>query len=165
MITLADAKLNIRSVPDVTFEDDLIQRLVDSATAYLERRTGWHLGPVDTITAWMCGTGNRVIWLPQPPIDESVSIEDSEGDAVEDFEISGSRLVRSDGVWAYGTDYIVNYDAGFDPGDGPPDLLQATRLLVAGWYEHREAWVAGTIVSDHKQSVDQIAGRYERVRV
>ena len=165
MITLTDAKLNLRSVPDVTFEDDLVESLIASATAYLERRTGWHLGPVDTITAWLCGTGSRVMWLPQPPIAETVTIEDDEGEAVEDFEVSGSRLVRSDSVWHYGTDYVVAYNAGFDPGEGPADLLQATRLLVAGWYEDREAWATGTIVAEHKHSVTSIAGRYERVRV
>ena len=165
MITLADAKLNIRVDSGVTFEDDLIQRLVDSATAYLERRTGWHLGRVETLTAHVCGQGTRTLWLPQPPFDGSVSVEDSSGDPVEDVEVRGSRLIRTDGVWRYGEEYTVIYDAGFEPGEGPADLMQATRLLVAGWYEHREAWVAGTIVSDHKQSVDQILGHYERVRV
>ena len=165
MITMADAKLNIRVEGAVTFDDDLIQRLVDSATAYLERRTGWNLGPVDTVTATMCGEGSRILWLSQPPVAGSVVVEDADGEPVEDFEVRGSRLVRTDGVWVYGKDYAVTYEAGFAPGEGPADLQQATRLLVAGWYEHREAWVSGTIVADHKHSVDQIAGSYERVRV
>ena len=165
MITLADAKLNIRVDDDVTFEDALVASLIDSATAYLERRTGWHLGPVETLTAHICGAGTRTLWLSQPPVAESVSVEDPSGDAVEDFEVRGSRLIRTGGVWGYGEEYVIEYDAGFAAGTGPADLQQATRLLVAGWFEHREAWATGTVVMDHKQSVDQIAGRYERVRV
>lgn len=165
MITLADAKLNIRVSEDVVFEDALISDLIASATRYLERRTGWYLGPVETSTVVLCGSGTRTLWLPQPPVAASVLIEDAEGEAVDDFEVRGNRLVRTDGVWAYGEDYVVTYDAGFAPGEGPADLLQATRLVVAGWFENREAWATGTIAVDHKQGVDRIVGAYERVRM
>ena len=163
MITLTDAKLNIRVSDEATFEDDLIADLVSSATAYLERRIGWHLGPVATRTAWVYGNGTRTIWLPQPPLLDSVEIEDLVED--EDFGVRGARLIRLDGVWRYGQEYTITYEAGFATGEGPPDLLQAVRLIVAGWYEHREAWASGTITADHKQGVDRLVGAYERVRV
>jgi hypothetical protein len=164
VITLADAKLNIRVDEGVTFEDSLIGDLVESATAYMERRIGWHLGPLETITVIICGDGTRTLWLAQPPVVDTVSVEDADGEEVEDWEVRGSKLIRTDGGWCYGVEYTITYDAGFAPGSGPPDLLQATRLLVAGWYEHREAWATGTLVQAHKHSVDSILGRYERVR-
>jgi hypothetical protein len=163
VITTADAKLNVRVEAGVWFEDDLIEALVKSATAYLERRTGWHLGPVETMTAHICGEGTRTLWLPQPPLAGSVEVEDDDGEAV-DVEVRGSKVVRTDGVWHRGVDYTLIYDAGYAEGTGPADLMQATRLLVAGWFENREAWATGTIVTEHKHAVDAIVGRYERVR-
>ena len=164
MITLADAKLNIRLADDQDWDDALIERMIDGATAYLERRTGWRLSEVGEVTEWLCGDGTRTLWLRQPVEAVTVDLDGTEVDP-DTYAVRGSRLVRSGEVWRQGAEYAVTYDAGFAAGDGPPDLQQAVRLIVAGWYEHREAWATGTIVADHKHSVDKIVGAYERVRV
>lgn len=135
--------------------------LIGAATGYVERRTGWHLGEPQEFTAHLCGQGTGTLWLPQPPVAGTVEIEDVEE---ESYEVRGARIVRLDDVWEFGRTYEVTYEAGYVTGTGPADLRQAVRLLVAGWYRNREAWATGTIVMDHKHTVDELVGTYERVR-
>jgi hypothetical protein len=162
VITLADAKLNLRVDDEVEFEDSLVESLIASATRYLERRTGWHLGTVEERTVYLCGYGAQTMWLPQPPVAESVEIE-ADGEAVTEFTVRGSRLFLADG-WTYGTEYVVTYDAGYAAGSGPPDLMQACRLLVAGWFEDREAWTREMVPTELAHRVRDLTGTYERIR-
>lgn len=162
MISLDYAKAHLRTETDE--EDGLIEEMVGSATRYIERRTGWMLGSPREVTRHLIGFGTRTLWLHQPPLDpEAVTVADGD-DVIEDFAVRGARLVRTDGVWRRGVEYTVTAEFGFATGEAPPDMRQACALVVAGWHRDREGWVSGTIVSDHKHSIDRLLGAYERIR-
>jgi hypothetical protein len=159
VIAVSTAKAHLRI--DHPHEDDLISDMIEGARGYIERRIGWRLDEPAEVVELLCGDGSRVLWLRQPPIDGVVEIA---GLDEEEYKVRGSMLLREDEVWEYGRDYEITYTAGFELDQGPPDLMQAIKLLVGGWHENREAWVTGTIVSEHRHSVSQIIGLYERVR-
>jgi hypothetical protein len=156
VISLTDAKRQLRLEPEQDQEDALILDMIDAATRYVERRIGWRLGEPEEVILYLCGDGSRGLYLPQPV--ESATVE-----GVEDFDIRGHTLVRADG-WQAGEEYEVTVTLGFAVDEGPPDLRQAVRLIVAGWFEHREAWVMATVTEHHKHSVKQILGPYQTVR-
>lgn len=165
MISTAYAKAHLRV--ELDDEDDLIDTLIESATSYIERRTGWTLTAPTEVEWHTVGCGNDTLWLHQPPANPgdltvTATVDDTEVTA---FEVRDRRVVRTDGVWVFGVKYRIDAEFGFATGAAPADLRQACALLVAGWYEHREAWATGAITVDHKHSVDQLLGGYERIRV
>lgn len=158
MISLTDAKAQLRLEADQTEEDVLIADIIDAATRYVERKIGWRLGAPEEVILYLCGDGSRVLWLPQPV--ESASVDGVES---EDYDVRGKRLVRADG-WTWGEEYEVTVTLGYAVDAGPPDLRQAVRMLVAGWFEHREAWIVGSVPMDTAHGVRSILGPYQVVR-
>jgi uncharacterized phiE125 gp8 family phage protein len=163
MISLAVARDHLRV--ETNDEDLLITEMIHAATRYIERRTGWYLGPpVETV--WhITGDGSAELWLPQPV--EDVDDVTSDTDNEIDYTVRGSRLIRTDGrTWLYGKQYAVETVAGFREDEGPADLRHVVRLLLAGWFEDREGYMAqqGVNVTELPHTVSRLLHAYERVR-
>lgn len=161
-VTLARAKAWLKV--DGDDEDALIGTLVTAARLHLESTTGralvnqsWRL----VLDAWPAGGEVR---LPVAPLHELTAIRafDEQGD---DHAIPMAQfLVAGDGrgrlilpATVSGMPAIrsrlgieIDYVAGFgDADDVPEDLAQALLVLVAHWFEHRDAVViagAGAVI-------------------
>ena len=125
------------------------QYLIDFATDYLERETGWHFGEPTGFVAVLSGEGGRNLWLRAHPADDSVSVTEatftgSDPEEVEDWVVRANRLVRvAPALWYHGYEYEVTYTAGWEVDTGPASLREAViQLGLAIWQDtHREAGV------------------------
>jgi uncharacterized phiE125 gp8 family phage protein len=167
VLSLSAAKAHLRVTTDT--EDALIARLCDAALEHLERKTGLYLGAPGERSDTLAGSGTTALWLPNAPVSghavtvlELTSDED-EGTAVEaaTYRVSGRKLERLWGnVWTAGYLYRVTHMAGYASDQGPRDLVQAQAMLVAHWFENREAVVTGTISAEVEHGVSALVGPY-----
>ena len=151
-LSLAEIKTHLRVVS--TAEDDLIRGLLAAAVDYVERFTRRQL--VTATYTWTLETfPSEEFVVPRPPLQSVSSIQyvDTGGEtqtlSTDDYTVVTSTLPGR--IYpAYGVSWpstrevpeavTVTYVAGFgDAGDVPEMLKTAIRLLVAHWYEHREA--------------------------
>lgn len=163
MISLEYAKAHLRV--EIDEDDDLISSMISAATAYVQRRIGWYLGEQKEIAKRAVGMGTHTLWLPQPPTDDSVTVD---GEYQGPWIVDGARILRTDGMgWVPAQLYEVEYQAGYAPDEGPEDLRQAVAMIVASWYEHREGYAAerGLAVEVIPDGVSALLARYERWRV
>ncbi len=154
-VSLIDAKSHLRV--DISDDDDLITELIGAATQQVESVTGlalirqtWRLYR-DTWPA------NLMIELGPTPIlsVDNVVVYDADGSPsslaaanyVVDRHSQPARLqiigsITGPGVAINGieVDFTAGYGSAGD--DVPPPLRQAILMLVAHWYEHREAVAA-----------------------
>ncbi|WP_428700365.1 head-tail connector protein [Stappia sp.] len=151
-VTLEEARAQLRLTGEA--EDGLLGRLIAAARAQVERATrralvtqGWRL----YLDAWPPG---RVVRLPVAPVAtvETVTVYDGDGVPValdpQVYRLDGAaeppRLKVAAGAPAGMTgfngieiDFIAGY--GGDAAAVPQPLRHAVLLLVAHWFEHREA--------------------------
>ncbi|NRG19395.1 phage head-tail connector protein [Rhizobiales bacterium] len=159
-VTLDDARAQVR-VASVQ-EDELLTRLIGAARQHVERTIrralitqGWRLYLDD----WPPG---RVVRLPVTPVQAvtSVTVFDAEGMPVAldaaDYDLDGisapARLKVKAGAGASSRSLNgieIELTAGYgDAGeDVPAPLRQAILLLVAHWFEHREAGIDAATAS------------------
>lgn len=159
-VTLDDARAQVRVT--AMQEDALLTRLVEAARQHVERAIrralitqSWRLYLDD----WPPG---RVVRLPATPVQEvaSITVFDADGMPVEldpaDYEVDGqgtpARLKVKAGVGGSSkalNGIEIDFTAGYgDAGeDVPAALRQAILLLVAHWYEHREAGIDAATAS------------------
>lgn len=169
MLSLAAAKAHLRVTSD--HEDDLIRRLVEAARAHLEDRTSLYLGDPTERTVYQPGSGTSTLYLRNPPqgavtVTEHVvpGDEGTELDA-EDFRVDGRKLQRLGGyVWSDCREYAITCPVGYTGGDAysdaPPGLVQAQAMLVAHWFENREAAAVGTISAEIVHGVENLIAPY-----
>jgi uncharacterized phiE125 gp8 family phage protein len=143
---LVEAKQHLRTVTGDTSEDGLlISPLITAARDYCENVTGLALAP-QTIQAYPTGWG---LWrLPRPPIISVTSIKYYDEDntvstmAATDYQldtVDGLVLILEEPstVLRELNPIVIEYKAGYTTL--PMLIRQAMLLLVAHWYQNREA--------------------------
>lgn len=174
-VALAQAKAHLRVTH--TSEDDLISAYLASATDKVQRWTRRQLMQAEYELA-LDGfpLGGCVIELDLPPLVsvESVTYIDASGQDVTldasayqvDIRSTPGRLRPAAGsLWPLAkpgalASVVVAYTAGYADAERVPQALKmAILLLVAHWYEHREA-VALTSVSEMPLAVQSLVGMY-----
>lgn len=160
-VSLAEAKLHLRLLPNDNSEDELIKSLTTAAREYCENFTGRALA---TQTLEMCieAFPHDAVELPMPPLQDVISVKYRDKDGTESTLNRGSdylvstkeigRIVPPYGkIWPQFTPYPVDpvsirFVAGFT-SDLPRSIKQAMLFLIGHWYENREAVVVGAVAS------------------
>lgn len=169
-VTLAEAKLHLRV--EVSDDDDLITGLLKAARQYAETVTGrqlmqatWRLN----LDAW---PDDDEIRVPKPPLQSvsSITYVDTAGAtqtvAASDYQVDANsepgRIVPAYGeVWPAVRDQLnaiaVTYVAGGAAASSVPEGIKAAiKLLLAHWYETREAVITGTIATEVPMAVESL---------
>ncbi len=152
-VSLEDVKDHCRLPPDQTIEDTLLQGYISAATAHLDGYNGI-LGRCMVTQTWAvpfkCWDYRMV--LPFPNV-QSVALTYRDTDEIERvFSADNYNLLPGPlggEVWmkpsitrpSLGDDHPYPITATIVAGwtEVPDDLKQAILMLVASWYEHREA--------------------------
>jgi len=160
-VTLVEAKLHCKV--DVTTDDDLITALIVAAREEIERRT-WRALITQTLELILSDwPGADRIELPRAPLQSITSVKYKDKDGNETTWDSANYLAGTDSVpgvlalawnasWPsvdlYPVEPIrIRFVAGYGlAASVPTSLKQAVLLLVAHWYEQREA--GGDTVSE-----------------
>jgi len=179
-VSLDDAKAYLRL--DSDDEDALVTTLVTAARLHVEGATGralltqsWRL----VLDDW---PSVGLLRLPVGPLQSLTAITayDINGDPVTlstdgvlwDAQAAPSLLYLpagfGDGVvlrpfQGVEIDYVAGY--GTDPADVPATLRQALLLLVAYWFENRDAVVLAGSGSVIPSGFDQLVGPYRSIRL
>lgn len=164
-VSLAEAKSHLRV--DVSDDDTLIEGLIKAARIYVENATRralvtqtWQLDLDDWPSAGKMPTATDEIALPRPPLGSVTSVVyvDSDGDSntfsADDYDVDTvtepGRIVLGYGkTWPTATlrpmsPIAVTYVAGYgDAADVPQHVKQMMLMLLAHWYENREATITG----------------------
>lgn len=149
-------------------EDVLIATYLAAAKAWVEKYTGKKLarGEVAQQIEGFCGSCGPfvLIWGPDCA-DPVVTYTDDEGtdQQITDASIVGERLLAPPGDWPYfgaPRTLRLSYTAGF--AETPGDLDAAVLLLVADFYNNREASTASAATS---AAVESLCDQYRLMRV
>lgn len=154
-VTLADAKIHLRTVTGDTSEDSaIISPLITAAREYCENVTGRALA-AQTIKAYPETWG---LWrLPRPPVVSVTSIKYYDEDDVEytlaatEYQvdtIDGQILIKEDPSETLRdmNPIVVEYTTG--NASCPKTVRQAMLLLIAHWYQNREAVITGGVSAE-----------------
>lgn len=187
-----DALKRALNIPQGTTEhDDLLTDMEAAAVEYVQRRTGWYIGPSAEVTMVVEGGGGGVLWLPEKVSAVSaVASQPYEGgdqtaitEAADDGwalrlppgETHGMRLVRKGGHgWTRGLEYVVTGTMGYaetqvDPGPNdvaaPADDRADVTALVSHWFENRLPVAVGTVAPPITNHVDARLNARRRRRV
>jgi uncharacterized phiE125 gp8 family phage protein len=178
--SLDDAKAYLKL--DTDDEDALVTTLITAARLHVEGTTGralltqsWRLVLDDWPPAGL-------VRLPVAPLQSLTAITacDINGDPVTlptdgvlwDAQAAPALLYLPAGfgdtvilrpLQAIEIDYVAGY--GTDPADVPATLRQALLLLVAYWFEHRDAVVLAGSGSVIPSGFDQLVGAYRSIRL
>lgn len=151
-VTLADAKLHLRV--DTATEDALITDLIAAARRHVEATTGRALLSQGwRIVRERVPPSGIVRLEPQPVLAiDAVTVRAGDGTASvlgsEDYvvDLASSRLrLLPGGAGRWRAEQVeIDITAGYGTaaGDVPAPLCQAVLMLVAHWYQHREAALA-----------------------
>ncbi|WP_375449548.1 phage head-tail connector protein [uncultured Devosia sp.] len=175
-VSLAEAKAFLK-VED-TAEDGLITTLIGAARLHIEGVTGrallaqtWRM----VLDQW---PDNRVVRLPVGPFINLVEINAyDDGGGVHPVPLAQvfaepDRLLLP--VTVAGMPGLrerqgleIDYVAGFgnEPGDVPADIRQALLVLVAYWFEHRDAVIVAGSGSVVPTGFDLLVARHRRARL
>lgn len=147
-LTTADAKAQVRV--DHTDDDALIASLSAAARAHVEARTGTRL--YTQTVSFKTDDWADLAHLPICPVQSisSISYTDTAGDVISlstDIYETRLDLLEPSIVLKYAQTWptiregslitvtaVVGYGAA---GAQPPEVMQAIRLLVGDWYDHR----------------------------
>src|SRR3954452_10112477 len=144
-VSLAQAKLWLRVDHDA--ENDLISALVSAARDYVEAQTGLALAPQTWRLAVLPSA--LPVELPRPPFGALLSAEALLDDGSTKAVPLGDLLavgvepalvtLRQGATLPSSTIELRLEYACALPAGVPPRALQVMKLLIAHWYEHREA--------------------------
>jgi uncharacterized phiE125 gp8 family phage protein len=149
-VSLAQAKLWLRVDHDA--EDGLITALISAARDYVEAQTGLALAP----QTWRLAVRPSAlpVELPRSPFGTLLSAEALLGDGTTRAVPLGDLLAvgvepalvalrQGAALPADSIELRLEYASAL-PAGAPPRAMQVMRLLIAHWYEHREAAVDST---------------------
>jgi len=175
-LSIAEARAHMRV--DHFDEDGVIAGLILAARQHIETTCGLALcttGFTMTLDDFPPG---EIITLPRDPVQSiaAVRYRNDAGTLVTwssleweaDLNTSPPRLRPRDGYrWPTVSDRFAAVEVEFVAGYGGPELvpqpiMQALRLLVGHFYEHREVVVTGTIVAPLPFAVDALLAPYRR---
>lgn len=172
MIELAALKaaLNIPT-GDARF-DGLLTEYEAAAVAYVQRRTGWYIGPkIEGAEFVVEGGGGGVLWLPEKAsavtavkerayeggTETAIATGETNGWALRlpPGETHGMRLVRKGGYgWTRGLEYVITATIGYaetvvatgpNTVAAPDDDRADVTALVSHWFENRLPVAVGTV--------------------
>jgi uncharacterized phiE125 gp8 family phage protein len=179
-VSLAEAKAWLKL--DDGAEDALVTTLVAAARIHVESTTGralltqsWRV----VLDAW---PADRSVRLPVAPLQSLTAIRAYDADGVahsiglvqfqSESAVAPARLLLPasvDGMPALRErlGLEVDYVAGFgdDPEDVPADLRQALLMLVAHWFEHRDAVIVAGSGGVIPIGFDHVVAPYRQVRL
>ncbi|TVQ59914.1 MAG: hypothetical protein EA379_09545 [Phycisphaerales bacterium] len=169
-LSLEDAKRHARI--DHAEEDLLVSQLIAAATEHAETVQRRKLLPTVLQRRLHYGFPDKCIELLYPPLITLTSVVYTDPDGADvTLDPDQYRVMASDqetvltparGAWWPTTigepnDVRITYTAGYaDAASVPRNTMHALRLLVAHWYEHREAVVVGTITANVPMTVDAL---------
>lgn len=175
-LSLGAARAHLRV--DHFDEDAVIASFILAARQHIENTTGLALcttGYTLTLDDFPAG---EIITLPREPVqsvtavryynDAGTLVEWSAAEWEADLYSLPPRLRPRDGyTWPTAKDRLgavqVEFVAGFGgPEMVPQAIVQAMRVLVGHFYEHREVAVTGTIVAPLPFAVDALLAPYRR---
>lgn len=166
-ITLSEAKLHCRIEQD---EDDaLVSDLIVAAVAHIERITGWVTNPQNFQKPFK--NIDKPMRLPHWPVTAVTAIEQvgtSTVNVAANFDVDltsrPARVTLYDALTLDRGEVIrISYTAG--ETDLPDELKQAALMLVAHWYENREAVAVGTISADVAMGVNRLLSQFIGLRL
>ena len=178
-ITAADAKAHLRI--DGSAEDALIASLILTSRLHVESALGFALisqGWTLLLDAWPEG---RAVDIPIRPLLAITSARVlsatgvptvlSASDYILDATGVPPRLVRTGTTWplpgSVANGIEIAFTAGFGPAasDVPSPIRHALLLLVAHWYEHRDAIEIGSGTMSIPHAVSELLRPYRVVRL
>ena len=158
LLDVTDLKTYLRVDPDLSDDDALIASLIAAGRVKIEDYLGYALTTQTrrlTLSAW---PRSYDLSLPRPPLQGVSSVLygpddtplDPAGYRVDTHQRPGRMALVDGASWPDappGAPGIrITYICGFiDLATLPPVFVTAWRLLVAHWYENREAAVASTV--------------------
>jgi uncharacterized phiE125 gp8 family phage protein len=178
VVTVAEAKRHLRIEADITEDDAHIEGLIAAATAWLDGPDGW-LGRAlgGQILEWQSDTWPCVgFGLPYPPEVEILSIKYIDPGGDEQTWPIPSPLYFDDlpAVRGRSGDIKIRYRAGYGAfnNEDPPvwvnaipaPLRVAILMLVAQWYETREAVTVGVSAEEVPNGVKALVQPYRVYR-
>lgn len=169
-VSLADMKLHLRIESDVTDDDTLISTLLGAATEYCEdfqRRSFITQTRTEYYDAFPCG-----FLVPYPPLISVTSITyvDTAGDTQtlasdqyrvdtgnEPGRITPAYNVTWPSTRAVTNAVILTFSAGYgDASSTPKRVKAAIKMIVANWYENREATISGVSITEVPLAVESL---------
>lgn len=142
-----------------TNDDDVLVQLAQTAEKRIQQRTQWIVTQESRMLTLGAFPPVSTITIPRRPLVAVSAITYTTVDGEQtlagnqytvDTSTYPGRVALTAGNWwpedvLYVPPVQIAYTAGWDDlDDVMPDLLEAVRLLVAFWYENREAGVAST---------------------
>lgn len=171
-VSLSSAKDYLKVETDT--EDGLICGLLAAAVGSVEAQIGRNFTP-KVEHQFADGFPCRMPYglrLRRGPVQEILALEYDDGDGVA-TALADYRLVEGRNeqlLPAYGESWPatidgpstvrVDYLAGYAPGERPRELEQAVLMLVAHWYQNREAVSASASISELPLAVKMLIGPY-----
>ena len=162
-ITLAEVKAQARVAHDD--EDLLIQQYIDAATAWLDGPAGI-LGRCLVTQTWRAElaavTGPIRLPFPDTVIGSAVCTDAEGGELIHAFELQDQLpLLRP--ITGLGRSAAITFTAGYGaPAEVPAAIRQAMLLLVAHWYDHRDAAPDRSALS---MAVDALIAPFRRMHL
>lgn len=169
VLTLAEAKEQLRVDSDITEDDSLITALVAQATDYAEKRTRQPL-----LTQTWTAFADRFcdVMELKPNLQNVVAVKYIDVDGV--LQTLDTSIYNTDKQSVVGAIYLaygqtwptvrcerhavqIEFTCGYDAADKIPDtIISAIKLLITDWYEFRGSAVIGSISSEVPISVDRL---------
>lgn len=143
----------------------LVQHYIDAATAWLDGPTGI-LGRCLVTQTWRAElaavTGPIRLPFPDTVIGSAVFTDAEGGELIHAFELQDQRpLLRLRS--GLGRPAAITFTAGYGaPADVPAAIRQAMLLLVAHWFDHRNA---APVRSPLPMTVDALLAPFRRMRL
>lgn len=123
------------TVDDFDFDDTLIGNQITSARQWCEARTGCSLVPKQIQVPVTNTSGS--IPVPHGPVTGTITIVNSDGNAVSSADIKLRGSLFPDLVLPKLADMVLTYNAGYTNSNIPKGLKQAILAHVAACYEKR----------------------------
>ena len=151
---------------------ELIEDLRAAAIAHVENETGMHFSVTGEVTHSISWNGWPMALKGEPVEGADFTLEQWSGSAWEtvdagNYYVDGA-FIRPAGDWKFDTPwprFRVTYTTGYVEGLQPAPVQMAVRLLVAHWFENREAVNIGNITSEIEMGVRMLLAPYRRVVV
>lgn len=167
-VTISDAKAHLRTLAgDITEDESVIFPLITAAREYCENITGRALAS-QTIKAYPDSWG---LWrLPRPPLTAVTSVKYYDKDNAEYTLAAANYQVDTvDGIILILEEpsvalrelnpIVVEYTAGYSTC--PKTIRQAMLLLIAHWYQNREAVVVGQVSTEVEITVGRLLKQWK----
>jgi uncharacterized phiE125 gp8 family phage protein len=155
-LTLEEVRMALRI--DGSFEDEMLQRLIDTARDFIEGH-GLAVHPRSATLAF--DAFDELMWIPLAPVRAITSVIYTDGDGASvTMDPADYRLIQRHGMWrlarafnkswpsaASGEQIRVTADVGWALREELPETIRQAALLLIGHYvKHREDATTGTLV-------------------